>query len=64
MHFHVAECPLKAVIYTIGSKAALCVKNVATEGHLNIFRLILNIPRGVLWGPQRTPRGILLANFC
>ena len=26
--------------------------------------LTLNIPRGVLWGPQRTPLVMLLANFC
>ena len=26
--------------------------------------LTLNIPRGVLWSPQRTPLGMLLANFC
>jgi len=50
MHFYV-ECPLKEATYTAGSKEALCVESLASEGHFIIIR----------WNFK--PQYVILLNF-
>ena len=60
---------VKVVFFSVSALKVYRERRITAPPILNIVTrrvecLTLNIPRGVLWSPQRTPLGILLANFC